>query len=287
MSSRVALATSAEFVDLYPEERAVVPALDRVGVGAEPAVWSDPAVDWTVFDAVLIRSCWDYHERLAEFAAWIDRLEASGVRVWNPPDLVRWNWNKKYLHDLEDAGVPILETRFVPAGTAPGLEPVLAAAGWEDVVVKPAVSLSGFDTWRMRRGEAPRYEARWRDLAGKRDMLVQRYAAEVETDGEWSFVYLPDGLSHVVRKHPAPGEFRVHEEYGGSRILEQPGADDLAAADRVVAAAPGPFLYARVDGVRVGGTFRLMELELIDPALYLVLDPGLPARFARAIAKAL
>jgi len=232
----------------------------------------------------VIRSCWDYHTRLEEFTRWLDRVTALGLPIWNPPALLRWNADKVYLRDLAGRGIPIVPTRWVSRGERVSLDQVLRDAGWEDAVVKPAVSAAAFETWRVHRVDTPRSAERFATLLATRDLLVQAFVPAIERDGEWSFCFFGGSYSHAVIKRPRAGEFRVQESHGGTARRGDPTPELIAQARAVIAALPQPSVYARVDACVVEGELRLMELEALEPSLFLDLDPEAPGRFAAAIA---
>ena len=279
---RIALATCAALPRLALDDQLLASALRERGGEASPQVWNDPAIDWARFDRVVIRSVWDYHLRFSEFLGWLDLLHAAGVAVTNPVATLRWNARKRYLGELAGAGAAVVPTELLAAGTAPRLGDLLDRRGWTRAVVKPEVSASAHRTLRLARSEA---DARQADLARMLEsgpVLVQPYLEAVE-DGEWSLVFLGGSFSHAVRKRPAPGDFRVQEEHGGRSQPELPPATVLAHAAQVLRASPQPWTYARVDSVEQGGEPLLMELELIEPALYLALDAGAADRLALAL----
>ncbi|HEX2190444.1 MAG TPA: hypothetical protein VHG51_16165 [Longimicrobiaceae bacterium] len=280
----VLFATSEEHPALTGDDRIAAEALRERGVGVEPLVWSRPgAAAPDGVRAVVIRSCWDYHLREDAFRAWISALEERGTPLVNPPGLVRWNLHKGYLLELEARGIPVVPTARVRGGDERTLREHLDSAGWEEGVVKPAVSLSAYETWRVRRDDAAGHEARFRRLRERGDVLVQRYLPEIVSGGEWSLVFFGDEFSHAVRKRPKPGDFRVQVEHGGSSRPEDPPRALVHAAARVLEVLPHPPTYARVDGVAVGGRFLLMELECIDPVLFFSAHPAAAARFAERI----
>src|ERR1700680_135138 len=133
---RVALATHDRAPDLTPDDQLLVPALDAHGVDAVPAVWSNCSLPWASFDAVVIRSCWDYHLHIAAFRDWLGALEAIGTRVWNEPATVRWNAEKRYLIDLVERGLPTIPTALVATGCASDVERTVVSNGWDRVVGK-------------------------------------------------------------------------------------------------------------------------------------------------------
>lgn len=287
MAERVALATSAALAALPEDDRLVLEPLAMRGIVAEPVVWDDPAVRWTDYDAIVIRSCWDYHERPGEFLAWVDGLEAAGVPLFNPPSVVRWNADKAYLRALEAVGTPIVPTRWTDPGEPATLAALLEEAGWDEAVVKPVVSAGARNTWRTSRARAVDDEARFRSLARRERLMVQPFLREIAEEGEWSLVYFGGRFSHAVVKRPKPGDFRVQEEHGGHAVAAVPGSLLVAAAEGVHRNVPEPCLYARVDGCVVDGRFLLMELEVLEPALFLAAAPGAAERFAAALAEAM
>jgi glutathione synthase/RimK-type ligase-like ATP-grasp enzyme len=199
---------------------------------------------------------------------------------------VRANSHKSYLADLGRRGVAVVPTTYLPRGSRASLAAILGERGWTDVVVKPAVSASAYRTSRVRREVTPADEAGFADVLAQGDVLVQPYLPEIAVAGEWSFVFLGGAFSHAVRKLPRPGDYRVQDEHGGRAFTETPSPALLAQAERIAAAIPRPWLYARVDAVETRGALVLMELELIEPALFLAQDPAAPGRFAEAIRRA-
>jgi glutathione synthase/RimK-type ligase-like ATP-grasp enzyme len=288
---RIALATSARYPELPADERLAVPALARLGVTAEPVVWDAAGAAWSAFDAVVIRSCWDYHLKVADFLAWLGRLERLGLPVLNPAPLVRWNADKRYLLALAERGVAIVPTRVLPRGAPDPREALLRALDGldaDEAVVKPAVSASAHDTWRTSRAAAAADAGRLQALLAAGDVLVQPFVPAVTGAGEWSVLCFGGRPSHAVLKRPAPGDWRVQGELGGTAELGTAPAVALRQARRVLeAAGAGTAAYARVDGCVIDGAFVLMELELIEPQLYLDLAPHAPDRFARAIVEGL
>jgi glutathione synthase/RimK-type ligase-like ATP-grasp enzyme len=283
MLRRVALVTCREHPDLPEDDRPLVAELGRLGIAASARLWDDPAVPWPIFDAIVLRATWDYHLRIEEFRRWIDSRDAEGATLWNPAPLLTWNTHKFYLRELETKGIPIAPSRFLPSGTAADLAAILEEENWDCVVIKPAVSATAHRTHRLDRQEA----ARLGTLVADGDTLVQQYLPEIETRGEWSLVYLDGSFSHAVRKLPASGDFRVQTEFGGRAETARPDPGLVLEADRVIAAIDSPWLYARVDGVESAGGLRLMELELVEPSLFLSAAPDAARRFAAAIGRTL
>jgi glutathione synthase/RimK-type ligase-like ATP-grasp enzyme len=284
---RVAFITYAAHPALTPDDAHAARALEGRGVRVDAVPWDAAPLDPAAYDALVLRSCWDYHRRPAEFLAWLEAVERAGVRLLNPPALVRWNARKTYLAELEARGVGVVPTAWAMPGDATPLARVLADRGWDDAVVKPVVSAGAFETWRTSPRAAAGDEARFAALRDASGAMVQRFVAEIDRGGEWSLLFFGGRFSHAVRKRARPGDFRVQEQYGGTATPEDPPPAVLADAHRAVAALPAPPLYARVDGVEVGGRLLLMELEVTEPSLFLAQAPGAAERFAEALVETL
>jgi len=281
--ARVAFVTSHAHSTLSADDRLAVDALGSAGVAVEPAVWTDPSVGWSDFDLVVIRSPWDYHLRAEEFGRWLDKMVMDGIPLWNPADLVRWNADKaSYLREVEDAGVPVVPTECVARGRPLELAAILERRGWDEVVVKPAVSASAWGTSRQSRSTAAEADAMAAEMLRAGSLLVQPFVPEIATAGEWSLVFLGGRFSHAVLKRPAAGDFRVQADHGGSARAASPPPHLVAAAERALSAVRHPWLYARVDGVESAGRFLLMELEMIEPSLFLAHSADAPRAFADA-----
>lgn len=278
---RVALATCRQLPEPDPDADLLLEELRARDLDATFAGWDDPAVDWSRFELCVLRSTWNYHRHPAAFLQWIERVSRV-CALANAAPVVRWNSHKRYLADLERAGVPVAPTVWLPRGTRGDLAALAAARGWDEVVVKPSVSAGSFETMRVGRGELARGDEHLRDLLAERDAMVQRYLPSVEGHGERALVYIAGAFTHAVRKSPRFGD----DAESVSQALPI-AADELAFAQRVLAAIPikDPLLYGRVDVVRgEDGRLCLMELELIEPSLFLQQSSIALARFADAIA---
>jgi glutathione synthase/RimK-type ligase-like ATP-grasp enzyme len=281
----IALATSSTWPILTQDDRALLRPLADGNFQVQPAVWTDPTYDWQSCDAVIIRSCWDYHLKLTEFLDWITTVEKAGVRVYNSPATLRWNSNKTYLRDLEAKGISIVPTLW-PDKTI-SLKNKLRDLGWRSAVVKPRVSATAYRTCLTSADNVSDGQLLLDDLVTGPGAMVQKFVEGIRFPGEWSLMFFAGTFSHAVIKTPKADDFRVQHDFGGSERIADPPRSVVEAASRVVAAVEPTPLYARVDGVESEGKFLLMELELIEPALFLTSSPGAPNRFAEAIAAAL
>jgi hypothetical protein len=271
----VAIVTCARMPEPDEDEGPLMDALRAAGVDAALVAWDDPGVDWSGFDAAVLRSPWNYHRAPEAFLAWVETQR----RLWNPPAIVRWNAHKRYLLDLERAGVEVTPTVLLAKGAETSLADVLRARGWSDVVVKPAISGGSFATLRVTHANAAEGEAHLRRLVAAEDTLVQAYLASVEGHGERAIVWIAGELTHAVRKSP---RFLDGHEAVDLVPIEP---DERAFAERVLAPYVDSILYGRVDMARgPDGRPCLMELELIEPSLFVRRHPPALARLVRAIA---
>jgi len=290
----VALVTARAARALDEDLPPLLAAFAAAGARAEIADWDDGEVDWGRFDLTLLRSAWDYTERLPEFLAWVERV-AAVTRLLNPPQVVRWNSDKHYLRDLARGGVPVVPTTFVDAGAEPGavLEEFLAHDACTELVAKPAVGAGSRDARRHARGAREEILGHLRPLlAAGRSMMLQPYLEGVDRHGETALVFIEGRFSHAIRKGPllpagAPataGLFAPEEISARS-----PSADELAVAERAVAQLPfGELLYARVDLIPDAAAGpRVLELELTEPSLFFTYAPPSTARFVSAALKRL
>lgn len=255
-------------------------ALTDAGADVTPIVWSEP-FDAGRFDLVLPLVAWGYHKQFDRWMAVLDSLEKQGVRVRNPIPLLRWNSDKNYLAELYERGIPVVPTEVAEALDEDSLTAMRTHFGCSDLVVKPPISASAYNTFRIGQSDPIPDSVR-----GER-MMVQPWLESITTTGEWSLLFFDGQRSHALSKVPLPGEFRVQPEYGGiiERCDPPAGAEEVAGA--ALAAAPAAALYARVDLVMGNcGTLQVIELELIEPALWLDKAPEAVSLFAEAVLSA-
>ncbi|MBI3558423.1 MAG: hypothetical protein HY074_19310 [Deltaproteobacteria bacterium] len=283
---RIALATCSRLPDLYAEEQELLPLFAKRGIQARAVIWNDPTVDWASYDRVVIRSTWDYFHLVAEFRAWLARLRQLRVRTVNSLRLLEWNMDKLYLKTLEQGGARIIPTVFFEQGAKLDLAALIAARGWGRVIVKPAVSGGAFETYLFDGARAADYQGKVEAILRGSGLLVQPFFPEIEVEGECSLFFFGGEYAFAVMKVPAPKDFRVQFEHGGTfrRFVADDGL--IAQALAVVARLPQKPAYARVDGVRRGSDFFLMEVELIEPYLHLAVAPEMAERYVDAISQA-
>ena len=280
----IALATSADYPGLDEDSVPLLDALRALGLRCEPRVW-DSGFDPTEARLCLLRSTWDYDSRRDEFLAWV-RATAARVPILPSLETVAWNTDKSYLRDLEARGAQIVPTAWLARGDQ--LEHILESRGWERAVVKPAVGAGSRGLLRIGRGEAAQTQGDAEALLERGEVMVQPFLESVESHGELSLLFADGELTHAVRKLARPGDFRVQPEYGGTFALETPGADAVEAAQAAVASLGEPPVLARVDLVAGDdGNPLLIELELVEPRLFLRAAPATAPSYAEAIARRL
>jgi len=268
------------------DELAVLP-LARRGIQVETIPWDRAGVDWRHYALVVIRSTWDYPHHAEDFLRVLETIERLGVRLENGSEIVRGNMRKTYLRDLAARGIEIVPT-FWRDGLRHGeLLPLFEELRSTEGVIKPVMGANAQGAWHLdaqrARDLAPEIEAYF---AG-RPLMMQPFEHGIVAEGEFSMIYLNGMHSHTILKAPKRGDFRVQEEHGSKIVSITPEPALLAAGDAAIAAVGQKLLYARADFVRSGDTFRVMELELVEPSLYLRIDAGAPDRFADAIASLL
>lgn len=280
----IAIVTWSGLPQLDAYDAPILSALKELGLDARPCIWDDPAVDWSVPKAVVVRTAWDSHLRRDAFVAWASKV-GQLTRLFNPADVLRWNTHKGYLRELEAKGVPLTPTVWVPRGAAPDVAALVRERGWEALVMKPVVSAGALKTYRFGREALEAAQAQLDALAREGEVMVQPYLTAFETEGERSYLFFDGEFSHAVRRPPGLA--------GSPMPFEQPHAfeprpDELELARGVLAAVGRPLLYARVDVATDNeGRTRLQELEVTEPRLFLTLDAQAPKRLARAIANKL
>ena len=237
---QIALATCAAWPELIDDDRLLIPALRKSDVSAVPVVWDAP-LDWTQFDEVVIRSCWDYHLRLAEFLEWISNLERSGVQVQNSPRLIRWNADKRYLRELNVHGALIPPTVWLEDKEEAEVYEILRNQGWDDAVLKPTVGASAHQLNRVFQKDGV--------MSVKGPALLQAFVPEIISSGETSLVFIGGEYSHAVVKLAKEGDFRVQSEFGGQTTLAHPEQRTVQVAKQILSSLPAAPLYARIDGV--------------------------------------
>ena len=279
----VVLATCSE-APLFAraEQTALLLALGRHGLTAEPVPWDRPGFPWHEVRACVVRSTWDYHLRLPAFQEWVRHVSLT-TPLFNPAPVLLWNTDKRYLRALAGEGLPVPPTAELERGDR--LEEVLRARGWTDVVLKPAVSAGAHHTLRVRAGDLAAGQRLLEEITAAGGLaLVQPYLRHIDRDGERSFIYVDGQYSHGVRRQPAltAGPTAPSEPAVATTAERALALRAFAAVDRLL--GPQALLYARVDLVAGDdGQPLLMELELTEPSLFIQHQPQVAERLAQAL----
>lgn len=241
--------------------------------------WRQRERDWNDFEAVIIRTPWDYQSSPREFLRVLEQIDGSSARLENPLHIVRWNLDKSYLRDMEARGCRIVPTLW-PAGYSESeFDRWLAHFACDELIIKPTVSATAEHTYRLAK-----YDPSLAAIFARRSFMVQPFMPNIVTEGEFSLFYFNGEYSHTINKRPKLLDFRVQEEHGGIITAVEPDGQLMKTAQDAMAKIGRSLLYARVDFVRgLSGDFALMELELIEPSLYLRMNEKAPTRFARAV----
>lgn len=257
--------------------------LEARGWMVDQVPWRSPDIDWNVFDAVYIGTPWDYPQDVNRFIDVLERIDRSRAVLVNDLALVHWGLPKTYLRDLESRGADIVpshwQTHLVKGDLVEFFDRIAAAT----LIIKPIVSTNATDTFLLHRETAFRHETALLQTFQNRPFVVQPFIANIKTDGEYSLFYFNNRFSHAIRKIPKAQDFRVQEEHGAEITAVTPDPVLVETADRVLALVTPMPVYARCDLLRgPDGRFLLMELELIEPSMYLRMHPEAPERFAVA-----
>ncbi|MEM8757161.1 MAG: hypothetical protein AAGF47_05190 [Planctomycetota bacterium] len=267
-----------------PDQELMLSELSSAGLSVQLLPWDDESADPAAFDACILRSCWDYHERPDDFLAWCDAA-ATQTRLLNPPTVVRWNAHKRYLRDLEAAGIPIVPTAFFDRASNSDLASLLDDRSWTDIVIKPCVSAGSARTRRFRdaaRTDAANAAAFLAELTTTADTMIQPFMPSVETTGERAAVWIAGQPTHAIVKQP-----RFHDD--DESVSEAVPVTDTERElfDRCLALASEPVLYARLDTMPAAdGTPLISELELIEPSLFLLQSEAATRAFVEAVLRA-
>lgn len=264
--------------DGSPDTPILLSALRQSGFDAQLAPWRTARAE--DYDLCLLHTTWDYAWHAEAFDRW---LATWGTRLHNPLDLVRWNSHKGYLSELQERGIPVVPTISARCGDALDLAQVAQEQCWEELVLKPAIGQGARETLRARAENLEELQRHADKLLSSEDVLLQPFLPSILAWGERSLMMVEGECTHAIHKRSAPGDWRVQSEFGGSVELVNPSQEERDVAARALAAAPQPALYGRVDLVRYADQACVIELELIEPELFLPSCPGAATHLAEAL----
>lgn len=252
------------------EDQVLASILDEIAVDYKFEIWSDKTVDWSQYACLLLKSPWDYFDRYEEFLAWCKQIQDLGIPVYNDLETVIWNSDKKYLKEIEEMGFPIVKTKFLEKGkSAADVYACFALYDVQKLIIKPTVSGGAKHTLKITLSDFELKKMQIEDLLSQEDFMVQPFVEEIVAAGEYSYIFFNGKFSHAVLKTAKSGDFRVQHFFGGKITTVQPSRGELTYLETLVEAFAKDTLYARVDGAWRGDRFLLMELELIEPYLFL------------------
>lgn len=276
----------SEYVgNIFLEYHILKEALEQQGFSVGRISWDDPNFDWSGTKIALIRTVWDYFERFKEFNKWMTET-ARLCKLINPLALQQWNADKNYLRDLQQKGVRIVPTEFIPKASFLELQTICAHNCWHDIVIKPAISAAAFHTYKIPGSEVKNKELLFGSLLEERDMLVQPFQESIVTKGEASLMIFNGLFTHAILKKAKQGDFRVQDDFGGTVHPYVPSKDEISFAENAMKQCPVDPVYGRVDIIwDEEGVCYLSEMEFLDPEIWLRECPGAAHELARAVAR--
>lgn len=261
--------------------------LTELNLDHEIVPWSDATVDWSNYSTLLIKSTWDYFDYYPEFLKWIEKIKSLNIQVLNGLDTLLWNSSKSYLAEIKKKGYPVISGKQLNKGTEVKFETINEAIISDTWVIKPLVSGGAKNTLKIERAKWSDFSDTIQELVDQDDFLVQPFIKEVQEIGEYSLIFFNAEFSHAVLKTPAKGDFRVQHYFGGAIKVVEPSAKMMNTAKSIIEDFAPNSLYTRVDGVEIDGEFHLMELELIEPYLFLSSQQKAISNYKNALKKRL
>ncbi len=274
LDMRIAILTSAEMPQMLPYDMEVVNLLNQRGISTSVFVWDEILKtnpnELKNYNAILIRTIWDYFKKYDRFIKLLDFLESSKIQVFNPVDIMRWNMNKQYLNELQKDGFNIIPTIFNSDNLDDSFQEAVSL-GWRKMILKPMVSGNSYHTFVIEADNEIMFDQLLKTYFQNRPFMLQEFIPEI-SEGEISIIYFSNGYSYSVRKVPKKGEYRVQFDFGGIYHFGDVDPTIRNICDRITKRIGNKLLYQRVDGLWRDGKFLIMEVELIEPDLYLNLS---------------
>lgn len=266
--THLAIATSTDHPQLIETEKNLPELFEKMGIKTSIVIWDDPTVNWNLYSHVLIRSIWDYYKKIDEFYQWLDVLDEQLISCLNPTFILRLNAHKTYLLKLSEIGVPIIPTIFF---SSEEFFPNIPEQ-WTDMVIKPVVSAGAWKTKRFTRNDLPEL-FQWLREQPNPEWMIQSFIPEIQTEGEYSFFYFGGKFSHAILKTPNVGDFRVQPQYQSHiQLVDFPNQLIQHEVETIFKKLSSEVVYARIDGVIIKGHFTVMEIEMIEPNLFLLTE---------------
>lgn len=281
---KVAFLSTDNLQNFFTYDRLLFQPMRNLGWAAEEISWKNKNVIWSNYDAVIVRSTWDYQHSSEEFISVLEKINKS-THLENNFDLMKWNMNKRYLFDLEQNGVKIVDTIWEKSFDPKTAIEYFKRFNTDEIIIKPNISANADNTFRLTRERLVSNLSKLEQVFANREFMVQPFLKSIIEEGEYSLFFFDGKISHAVLKKPKENDFRVQEEHGGDIQPINAPQNIISVAESIIRKLSTIPLYGRVDLVRtLQDNFALMELELIEPSLYLNKDNQAPQRFARAFA---
>lgn len=272
------------FRNILHDDYLLSEALLEYGFTSQRVDWARGDVDWSEFRCAVFRTTWDYYGRYHEFSEWLTNIEKQTI-LSNDASIIRWNIDKHYLADLQNRGISVVPSRFLETGSELNLSNLLKETGWGEAVFKPCVSGGARHTYRVNFENADHIASLIQPVLAKESFLLQPFVRGIINTGEDTLMVLNGEFTHAVRKVAKPGDFRVQDDHGGTYRTFTPTSEQIQLAEQAISVVEPYPEYARVDMVQDhNGQWSIMELELIEPELWLREHPPAAKNMAKAIA---
>ena len=269
------------------EQELLKSAFEAQGLKVDITYWDNPSYEWQKTRSILFRTIWDYFERFDEFWEWIEQVKTKTTLI-NSYELIKWNIDKHYLNDLKNNDIQVVPTCFVDRGNNVGLKEIANLNDWKHIVIKPAISASAFNTYKITNDEIEHNEKLFHELLQTHDMLVQPFFSTISEFGEASLMVFDGKFTHAVLKKTKPGDFRVQDDFGGTVHDYKPTEEEIKFAEKVFQSCISMPIYGRVDIVwDTNKNLYLSELEIIEPELWIRNMPESGNKIAEAVTKIL
>lgn len=287
MHQSIAFLSTDDLEDYFVWDNLLIQPFSQHGVHVDVISWHAIDIDWSQYDAVIVRSTWDYQEHADAFIDKLIEITKHDTVLINPLSLMQWNISKRYLQILQTQGITIIPSVFFDSVAISDIYAQFAYFDTQEIIIKPLISANSDNTFRLDHTNLMAQAGPLSNIFSTTPCVIQPFLDSVINEGEYSLFYFNGEYSHTIRKVPKSGDFRVQEEHGGELITVIPDELQLSAAAKVLAALPEKSLYARVDLIRnpraqKEDIWQLMEVELIEPSLYFNMDEASPKRFVQA-----
>ncbi len=283
MNKKVALLSMDNTKGFFTYDKLLIEPMKTFGWDAEEISWRNESINWDDYNAVIVRSTWDYQKDHEKFLDVLEKINNSSAHLENDLELMKWNMNKKYLFDLEQKGVKIVDTLWKSNFNLDEVENSFENFNSEEIIIKPNISANADNTFRLTKAKFVEIKNQLKLIFTNREFMIQPFMKNIIDEGEYSLFFFNGEFSHCVLKKPKEKDFRVQEEHGGKFKSIIPTEQQKTIGKNIIDKLAVLPLYGRTDLVRTADNdFALMELEAIEPSLYFNMDERSPIRFTKA-----